>query len=260
MKILKKKISSHITLYYQKKIDEDLLSKTINFLTSNDNKEDIKIIKTNKAGYVFVTKIKGNYYYFKKYKNKNFIKIIKDFFRPERAVRSLNIAISLTRKNIPTVKPILAAVHIKNPFKKESIFVTADFGGTELIKYLTNKIQNDSKREILNKIVNLYSQLLKNHFYHQDPDLQNFLIKQNRIVLVDVDSIRKFPFFTWKIILTNLINFNQQLIKVENLDKNQNFTREDRYYIIRNILSNIKKNINIQQTIEYLNIQSLNTT
>lgn len=257
MKIIKKKFAPNIIIYYQDKLDKELLTKTIYFLTSEDNIENINIVKPNKAGYVFKAEINDKIYYFKKYQNKNFLKIIKDFFRPERAVRSLKISIHLKRKNIPTVEPILAVVFIRSPIKKKSIFVTEDFDGTELRKYITNKIPFEAKKQILSKIVNLYCQLLKNHFYHQDPDLQNFLIKQNRIVLVDVDSIRKFPFFTWKIILKNLINFNQQLIKVVTIDKNSNFTKEDRDYIIRNILKNLRKNIDLQETIDFLNEKSL---
>lgn len=124
-----------------------------------------------------------NNHFIKIFKPK-FINKLKYFFRLRKypGDNFFYIAKELQKLEIKTVE-IVNFSHYK--------VVTKNIDGISLSKYLES---NSNNEQILQKYVHLISTLLKNNIYSGDLSYDNFFVKDNEIIVIDLEDYRKVKF------------------------------------------------------------------
>ena len=258
MKIKKFKSDANNTVLFLEKIDNEILKKALYFLELEDYKNDKNLIKQKNAKkrtrQVFRFEINGKMYYCKKYVNNNFFKIIQDLFRNQRAVRAFKLSVFLNNHNIQTIKPVLAVNDGKRFFHRASVIITEECKGITIKKVLLNDIKEEDKQKLIEKCVNLYIKLIKMKIYHRDPNFSNLMLSQNELILIDLDDVRKIPFYSFRLLFRNLEKLNRILLLSYTRNKEINFNNQDRENIIKKLISNSYNRINQIKYLEMVNL------
>ncbi len=258
MRIEKLKYNGKNTVLYQNKIDIELLEKAFYFLELEDNENDKNLLKYKNAKkrtrHVFRFEINKKIYYCKKYVNNNFFKIVEDFFRNQRAIRAFKLSIYLNNLSIQTIKPILAIVDSKRLFHRTSVLITEECKGITLKNTLLEEIKSEDKKNILEKIVQLYLKLIKMKIYHRDPNLSNFMLFENNLIIIDLDDIRKFSMYSFGKIFRILERFNEKLLLCFTRNKEIYLYNIDRVNIIKKLIDNSIYNIDNSKYFEMINL------
>ena len=216
MKIKKIKIESNTTVFCLEKVNNELLEKALYFLKLRDCNNDIHLIKSKNAKkrtrHVFRFEVNGKTYFCKKYANNSFFKKIQDLFRNQRAIRALKLSVFLNNNNIHTIKPVLAATHKNNHIFEDSIFISEECKGITIKNRLLKEITKQEKTELIENSTNFYISLINMNIYHRDPNLSNLMISQNELTLIDLDDIKRIPFYSFITLFFNLEKFNRILL------------------------------------------------
>lgn len=259
MKIEKIKYNKRIKIYYKgEKPDQDIIDKSLLYL-SDTKKNDLDLIKEGNSRKIYRSNIGNESYYFKKYSYRSLDKKLKNLIRKSAALRALKTSYLLLEKNIPVVKPVLALTYKHDFLTYDSLFVTEDFGGNTVRDLF---IENYNNRffiiNTLKKLVEVFLDLYENNILHKDPNLVNFLFNNNKIVLVDVDDIVKFPFLTKKIIIKNLVRFNSHMysnMKKDSFEEIHHINYEERSLFFELIFK--KLGFQLNNYMEYINYKTM---
>lgn len=212
MKIINDKIDG-TQFHYLKKPEKKIIGIT-KYCFQNDyiKNNSFELIKKGNQREIYKFKVNSKSYYLKKYSYRNLGKRIKNFFRASAAYRSFKITIELLEKNISVVKPILAAEYQYSPFITDSIFITKDFGGVNLQKFLAyNDYSQLEKEKVIIKVAKLWSKLYRNNYINGDPNLPGVLLRYNdklELALVDLDNFQKKIYLSQEKVIKNLAKFN----------------------------------------------------
>lgn len=128
-----------------------------------------------------------NNHFIKIFKPK-FINKLKYFFRLRKypGDNFFYIAKELQKLGVKTVE-IVNFSHYK--------VVNKNIDGISLNKYLeSNSNSNSNNEQILQKYVHLIFTLLKNNIYSGDLSYDNFFVKDNEIIVIDLEDYRKVKF------------------------------------------------------------------
>lgn len=111
-------------------------------------------------------------------------------------MRVYNKAKKIKEYNIKSLSPVVAIILQKNYFLTDSIFVSKEIHGENLISYIRNNhLSKSSCNRITKQMAEIWAKLINNNFLHLDPNLNNFIISHNKsnfeISLIDVDPITK---------------------------------------------------------------------
>lgn len=141
----------------------------------------MKIVSNQKRSLVYFDE--NNSSFIKIFKPK-FINKLKYFFRLRKYPGDNFFYISKELQNlgIKTVE-IIDFSHYK--------VITKKIAGISLDIYL----QKNSNKEIIQKYIYLVTTLLKNNIYSGDLSYDNFFVKDNEIVVIDLEDYRKVKFF-----------------------------------------------------------------
>lgn len=227
-----------INLLHLNQLNGTILQKAMYLLDLENNRVNslIKEGRSRKRNrLVFRSETDEGVFYFKKYVNYSFLKFIQDLFRTSRAERAFEMSSFLVKHNINVVKPVLA---ISKTFDKSSLFVTEESKGVSLKEILKGEITKSDKSKLLNKLITTYSSLLKLKIYHRDPNLSNFLVEKGELVLIDMDDIRRKPFFSSINTFVNLEKLNRILLLCFVRNKDINFNNDDRIFILKSLFHN----------------------
>ena len=141
----------------------------------------MKVIHNQKRSKVYFDPVKDVFikYFFPKWNNrlKYFLR-----FRKYPGNNFFFIATELKKLNL-NVPEILNFSHYSITMK--------NIHGVSLDEYL----KNDYSKEILNDFINIVVCILSNNIYSGDMGYGNFLIKNNKIYIVDLEDYRKVKFF-----------------------------------------------------------------
>ena len=235
--------------------DDDIMKKALYYLDLTSYGKEASLIKkkiaTKRSRHVFKAEINGSIYFFKKYTNHSYLKIVQDFFRTNRAVRAFKTALYLNSNNIETVIPVLTIYRFLG---KSSIFVTKECKADSLKDIFLKDISDEKKYKLIKKFVVLYDALLELGVFHRDPNLSNFLLLNDNIVLIDMDDIKKkklFPFFKTFI---NIEKLNRILLLSYIRKKDLSFNNNDRIFIIKSLIQKRFKIFNENFFFKILNL------
>lgn len=180
--------------------DHSLTQYILNGFINSNKKEREKIfevVKERKKGSVYKFNYNRENYYLKFYSPKKLKNKIKNLLRKPNGIRVYKKAEKLKKYNIKSLSPILAIELKKNYLLSDSIFVSKELTGENLISFIRkNKLSRDECRKITKLMAELWADLINNNFLHLDPNLNNFIISENKtgfeISLIDVDPITKY--------------------------------------------------------------------
>ena len=237
-----KQLTKGVSLYYKADYNIKLVEKIKDFFVEAKKDTDLKLIKENKKAKrkVYQLNWAGKTYYCKNYASRRKDKIIKNFFRKGKAVKSFKISASLLQAGIEVVPAEFALSYQPSALIYDSVFVSKELTANNLLEFIL-KHQADKKirRLLAKKLGKLWAKLNNNNFFHKDAALWNFLVKDKELMLVDVDDIYNYPILPklWQI--KNLARFNASLlshfskegIKLPSLKERALFFKEfDKYY------------------------------
>ncbi len=234
--------------------DDTVMRKALYYLDLTNYGKEPSLIKkkiaSKRTRHVFKVEINGSNYFFKKYTNYSYLKIVQDFFRSNRAVRAFETALYLNRNNIETVIPVLT---IYKFFGKSSIFVTKECKADSLKDIFLKDISDETKHKLVKKLAVLYNSLLKLGIFHRDPNLSNFLFSNDNIVLIDMDDIKKKKLFPFSKAFMNIEKLNRILLLSYVRKKDLSFNNNDRIFIIKSLIQKRFKIFNENFFLKILN-------
>jgi hypothetical protein len=159
----------------------------------------------------------GTDYYLKRYQPRGPIRRLKACLRPPAARRAWRCLHQLRREQIATIDPVgtlTARGNLRaNRGARPSLLITRAWDGIPLDQFLRGNPPALNRHAVWQNFAALYARLLSRGFYHGDPILDNFLVNPSaKLVLVDVDSIKPWPFLTRRMMVKNLIRLQRSLL------------------------------------------------
>ena len=120
------------------------------------------------------------------------------FWRPSRAWRSWYGAHLFHFFGIPTLTPV-ALVEIRwGIIRRKAYFLAQLVEGEPLEAYFLNpRYTEGQKREMARQVVNLLKKLYSLRIKHGDMKITNFIVKDEKIYLIDLDSVTWFRCESW---------------------------------------------------------------
>tara|TARA_Y100001936_G_C15992937_1_gene623395 strand:- start:381 stop:1112 length:732 start_codon:yes stop_codon:yes gene_type:complete len=184
---LYKKVSEkdHRWIALKSKVSEDLLKliKDEDALLSKG-----EVIKNEQGHLVVKIVLSGESYFVKKYRIKNFLHMIRRFFKKTRARNAWEVLHWFQTVDIRTMKPVLIYEELGLIGALSSVLVTEEIEG----KRLDHKIQDKEEPIIIaSSLYNFFKRMQWIGFHHGDAKSSNFFISENRLVVFDLDSSKR---------------------------------------------------------------------
>ena len=184
---LYKKVSEkdHRWIALKSKVSEDLLKliKDEDALLSKG-----EVIKNEQGHLVVKIVLSGESYFVKKYRIKNFLHMIRRFFKKTRARNAWEVLHWFQAVDIRTMKPVLIYEELGLIGALSSVLVTEEIEG----KRLDHKIQDKEEPIIIaSSLYNFFKRMQWIGFHHGDAKSSNFFISENRLVVFDLDSSKR---------------------------------------------------------------------
>jgi len=173
---------------YQRKYDnnefKNLLNNIDGFIAAGE------ILKSGRTTTVAKINFDNNIFVVKRYNNRNFFHCLKKIFKRSRAATCWTNAHTLLFFNIKTPNPI--AIIEKKFFylKYKSYYLTEFILAPTLDVFLKTEIDYNIKLATAKKAIKILFRLKELHIKHGDMKANNFLIYNNDIYLIDLDSMR----------------------------------------------------------------------
>ncbi len=207
-------------IYYpsREEIDRRLFVELKKYLLLKEESAlSFQLLKEDK-GQVHQILYHGETLYSKYYQFRSIGRTLKRFFRGPYAVKNLRTALKLLEAGIPSVLPVGSIVYKKGLFSLESIFIMREVEGVNLFDYLKReRIDKAFIMKLTNKLAKLSALLLKNNFYHSDPNLFNLFLsfreEESILTLIDIDNIYELPLLPERILLENLVLFHYRMVE-----------------------------------------------
>ncbi len=237
------------TIIYFEKQNKDLIEKAKYFL-DRENIDKTNLVKSQHGStrdrIVYKAEVNNEVFYFKRFVNHSMWKVIQDLFRSQRATRAMFLRKKMYNHQIACYDIRFAMIDTHRIFNRPSMIVTKEYRGKSISDKLAEGLSKEEKRQVLDKLVNFYVKMLKNGFYHGDPNFTNFIIEDNEIKLIDIDDITHHSKINTFMLKRNLMKFNRILLFLSIRPKNQklDFSNKDREYIIKEIIKRFNKELN----------------
>ncbi len=157
---------------------------------------------------------------------------LRNFFRslqPGKAIRNFKTAAKLIDSNIPTAMPLAAICKREKFLIRENIYITEYVENScSLYDFANQKTNFKSRRQICRQVAELLASLCKNGLWHRDAKASNFLVckdndEQYRVVLVDMDGIKRNIFQRSKKQLRCLWQLAASVMNVPNVNRTDYF-------------------------------------
>ncbi len=170
---------------------KDKVSRSILELIQNEDEliSRGEVIKNEKGHLVVKINITGKELFVKKYRIKNLFHRFRRFFKKTRARNSWEASHWFNVAGIKTMKPILIYEKLDLIGPVDSILVSEEINGIRLDKKLE---KNHDTYKIASTISNFFKRLLWISFNHGDAKSSNFFVNENKLVVFDLDSSKRF--------------------------------------------------------------------
>jgi len=197
-------------------LSKDFAEKTISSLNGEEVREVLEIIKEKKYEVLRLkpnilgrTFYKGTPIFIKIFRRKKPFSFLLSPLRASSSFRAYRTALYMLQNGIDTPKPILSCEKRKIGFVVEDIYVTEDIGEHLSVREAVLKSEGEFRKEIIKKIARLVRKIHEISIYYRDLNLSNFLIKGDKIYLVDINRAR---------ILKNPPSFLKRAIDISRMD------------------------------------------
>jgi tRNA A-37 threonylcarbamoyl transferase component Bud32 len=158
----------------------------------------VTVLKDNARSRVVRGCLGGRYVVVKQSHAKTPIKAIKRAFLPSRAARGWYATHTVEACSVETASAI-AYVDVRHgPFRGRSWLVSEWVSGVDARTYLTSPdIDADERRRLIHAIADIYVRLHRARITHGDNRPENFLIRDGRPVLIDLDVTVLHPWWSF---------------------------------------------------------------
>ena len=151
-----------------------------------------KPIKLGNTSTVASTMVDGQCILIKRYNIKNWKHAVNRAFRPTRAFRSWTNAHRLDFYGINTPKPIAFVEERWGPLRRKAYYISEYCSGDTSFDFFHNlEIEQKRKIQIAGAIVEQLKKLRNLKISHGDLKASNILISGDRIILIDLDSMKE---------------------------------------------------------------------
>lgn len=134
----------------------------------------------------------------KRSNTKGLVHFIRRLFQTSRARINWNFAQHLPTINVATFEPIAVVEERFGPFCGRSYFVCSHLKGTDALHYFAHgALPQQDWPMVAKEIVLLIKRLASGKLYHQDLNLSNIILINNKPFLIDLDSMRHYK-FRWR--------------------------------------------------------------
>ncbi len=145
-----------------------------------------EVIKDGNSATVFRLELGGELVVVKRYNVRSLGHRLRAWFRP-RSRRAWRNGHALRLLQIPTAEPLALLERHRGPFSAECHLLMRDLGVLDLA---TETRTSGWRPGRLRQIVNLFQQLAAAGLSHGDAKATNFLVHNDRVHLIDLDSLR----------------------------------------------------------------------
>lgn len=153
------------------------------------------ILKDDTTSTVARVNIDGKPIVIKRSNTKNAFHFIRRLFHWSRAKKNWDYAQRLHSLNISTFEPIAVVEERYGPLRGRSYFLCNYLEGVEALYFFAHgALPQPNWKEVATDIVILIKRLAKDNLYHQDLNLSNIILVNNKPFLIDLDSMRSYRF------------------------------------------------------------------
>lgn len=180
----------------ERKYDTATMQHALSDLDSLINKPGNTLLKDGNTCTVCKVYIGDEPYVLKRYNIKNIKHFLNRFWRPTRAWRSWYGAHLFQFFGIPSVTPVFLVERRFGRLRREGYFMAEVLVAEPLPEYFQNPHYTKAEKEAMaNQAINLLKRLKHFKIGHGDMKEANFLVKGNKLYLIDLDSV---VWYRWK--------------------------------------------------------------
>jgi len=178
-------------------LSKDFIERTISSIDEEGVEEVLRVIKEKKYEVVRAkpnvlgrTSFKGMSIFIKIFRRKKPLSFIFSPLRASSSFRAYNTALYMLENGIDTPKPLLSYEKRKRGFVVEDIYIAEDIGEHLSAREYLLKAENEFQKEMIKRIAGLVRKIHDKSIYYRDLNLSNFLLKDDKIYLVDINRAR----------------------------------------------------------------------
>lgn len=153
------------------------------------------VLKNDETSTVVVVRVDNQPIVIKRANTKGWVHIFRRAFRCSRAVKNWDYAQRLQSMDILTFEPIAAIEERFGPLRGRSYFLCNYLEGTDALHYFAyDALPKPNWPIVATEIVKLIKRLASKKYYHQDLNLSNIILIDDKPHLIDLDSMRVYHF------------------------------------------------------------------
>jgi serine/threonine protein kinase len=141
-------------------------------------------------------KIKGRFYFLKRYNCKGWVYRIKNAFRRSRAKRTWYVNWGLRVRDLPVPKPLICLEERHFRLLGRSYILSEYFDGAKPLSLVWKALDDRRKKRLITRLAMILGRMHRMGVYHGDLKWNNVLIREHadevEIVICDLDSARIF--------------------------------------------------------------------
>lgn len=135
----------------------------------------------------------------KRYNNKSFWHSINRRIRPSRASICWENAHLLQYNKILTPKPIAILEERFGPLRGKAYFLTEYIEGCQLLEFMPQMTVRNRLEKIADQVIRIFIKLYKQNIRYGDTKASNFIVSEDNVYLIDLDSMRKYSLIHYKL-------------------------------------------------------------
>lgn len=166
-------------------LKDEELKEILTFI--NEKKYELMRAKPNILARI---SFKGNPLFIKIFRRKKPFSFIFSPFRISSSFKCYQTALYMLKNGINTPKPILSFERRRGGFIIEDIYISEDIGEHLSAREILLKEEAENKEILVKNLAQVVKKLHESSIYHRDLNLSNFLIKGDKIYIVDINRAR----------------------------------------------------------------------
>jgi tRNA A-37 threonylcarbamoyl transferase component Bud32 len=158
----------------------------------------LKVLKNDISSSVIVIKIDNHSLVLKRSNTKNKWHFLRRLFLQTRARKNWTFAQALRAKGFKTFEPVAFVEERFGFLRGRSYFISTYIEGESLADYFGKSAKEASHcKAVIRNIGSLFRGLAAQGFIHRDLSLGNIILLDNQPLLIDFDSMRRYPCKRW---------------------------------------------------------------
>lgn len=159
--------------------------------------EPIRVFKDDPTSTVILVQIDGAYRVIKRTNTRHWTQVVRRIVSRSRGAKNWKNAKKLKASGINTFEPIAYVEKRFGPFKGPSYFISSFVDGTVALSFFLQEQYAKEWEMAAANIAKMISRLGAHQLSHRDLNLSNIILVDQQPWLIDLDSMRYYPFRFW---------------------------------------------------------------